>query len=84
MARWLHNVTIKHLLTDDEDLEGVRAAMNAIADVLEGESSFRRFYRLSKFREIPEGDDVFGPVDYANRLLDEMYTYADDERIWIG
>jgi hypothetical protein len=84
MARWNYHVKIKHLLTEDEDFETVQANMNAIADVLEKEPCFRRFYDLAKFRQIPPGDDIFGPVDYANRLLDWMYNYADDERIWIG
>ena len=38
---------------------------------------------VSKFRAIPHGDEVLGPRDYANRLLDFMYHYADDRRIWI-
>jgi hypothetical protein len=84
VARWDYRVKIKHLLTDAEDWETTQATMNAIADVLEKEPCFRRFYRLAKFREIPHGDDVFGAVDYAIRLLEEMYDYADAERIWIG
>ena len=40
--------------------------MNAIADVLRKDSWFVPFGSISKFRKIPQGDDMFGPVDYAD------------------
>ena len=84
MPGWDHRVKVKHLFTEDEDWESVQASMNAVADVLEKAPCFKSFSSLHSFRKIPEGDDIFGPVDYANRLLDRMYDYADDYRIWIG
>lgn len=82
MARWLYHVKIKHLFVEQEDHASIQASMNAIANVLAGELCFSRF-NTTKFRAIPAGDDVFGPVDYANRLLAGLYNYADDNRIWI-
>jgi hypothetical protein len=82
MPRWKARVRIKHLLTEDEDHETTQANMNAIADILEQSAPFSDF-DCSQFREIPEGDSFFGPVDYANKLLDQMYDYADCRRIWI-
>jgi len=82
---WNHNVTIKHLFTQEEDHASVQKSMNAIADVLQNDIAFILFLgTLRNFRSIPAGDDVFGPVDYANRLLDQMYDFANEYRIWIG
>ena len=82
MARWIHKVKVKGLFTEMEDHASVQASMNAIADVLSKEVSFYLF-NLKPFRNIPKGDAVFGPIDYANKLLDQMYDFADYHRIWI-
>lgn len=83
MAQWNHKVKIKHLLTEGEDHATVQADMNAVADALTTDRHFIRFRWLERFRNIPQGDDLFSPLDYANRLLDYLYDYADDNRIWI-
>lgn len=85
MANWNTKVRIKHLLTEDETHAGVQTAMTAIADVLDSTYEFTFIGRsfFDKLRNIPQGDDVFGPADYTNRLLERMYAYADDRRIWI-
>jgi len=83
MPDWIYPIWIKHLLTKEEDHSSVQKCMNAIADVLERESSFQGFHEQYQFRDIPQGDNFFGPVDYANKLLDRMYNYADQHRIWI-
>ena len=80
--RWKTTVRIKHLFTDAEDHEGVQSTMNAIADVLESEPLFT-YFDAGVFRSIPQGDDVFGPADYANKWLERMYDYADAHGIWI-
>ena len=82
MARWNYHVKVKHLFTDKEDHESVQKSMNDIADVLQHEIGFAGF-STKKFRDIPKGDDTFGPVDYANKLIDRMYDFADKRRIWI-
>lgn len=79
---WHHTVKIKHLLTDNKDHDSVQSCMNMIADVLARHSYFSGF-ALSRFRKIPQGDDVFCPQDYANRLLSKLYDYSDEHRIWI-
>ena len=81
--RWLYHVKVKHLMTEEEDHESVSKAMSDIAEVLEKEPCFKGFPYLKKFRKIPEGNDILGPVDYANRLLDRLYDYADLNLIWI-
>ena len=82
---WLSRVALKHLMTTREDYESVQADMNAVADVLATNAAFWAFDRnvIAAMRAIPEGDAVFTPVDYANRLLDRMYDFADAFRIWI-
>ena len=82
---WNSKVKIKHLLTDGESHEEVQANMNAIADALESSGVFAGFSRqvIAGMRNIPKGDNVFGPVDYADRYLDKMYDFANEYRIWI-
>lgn len=82
MAVWIHRVKIKHLLTDDEDHATTQATMNDIANILDAEMCFAGF-DTARFRAIPEGDEFFGPADYANKLLAEMCDFADAHRIWI-
>jgi hypothetical protein len=79
---WRSKVKIKHLFTESEDHASIQECMNKIADVLAETSAFSRF-NVTKFREISQGDDVFRPVDYANRLLESLYDFTDDNRIWI-
>lgn len=82
---WNSKVKIKHLFTDNDDLASVQASMNAIADVVAGAPEFRAFPRnyIDRMRNIPAGDEIVPPVDYANRLLDYIYAFADEYRIWI-
>lgn len=80
---WNSKVRIKHLFTEAEDHAAVQACMNEVADVLDASSAFQGF-STAKFRKIPEGDEFFGPADYADKLLGQMYDYADDCRIWIS
>ncbi len=82
---WKSKVKIKHLLADAEDLESIQLSMNDIAHILIKTPAFKNFNRdlLNKFRAIPKGDEVVSPLDYADRLLDKLYDYADDNRIWI-
>jgi len=82
MNRWNSKIKIKHLFTEDEDHESVQESMNAIADVVRNHSAFVLF-DTKNFRNIPRGDDVLGPTDYANRLLDRLYDFADEHRIWV-
>lgn len=82
MTNWRHNVKISHLFTKNDDHESLQKSMNDIADVLQKEPCFFRF-NCSKFRKLPVGDDIISPADYANRLVQRMYDYADQNSIWI-
>lgn len=80
---WNYSVKVKYLFTRKEDHKSIQESMNAIADALEGDFAFLGF-SFEQWRDIPKGDEFFGPVDYANKLLDRLYDYADINRIWIG
>jgi len=84
LGQWRHRISIKHLFTELEDHASIQASMNAIADVLCDDSHFSDFSALKQFRNIPIGDDIMDPVDYANKLMDKLYDYGDSRRIWIG
>lgn len=82
MPNWTHRVQLKHLFCKEEDHESIQTTMNAIADIIGEHRCFDNFC-VEDFREIPQGDQFFGPADYANKMLDAMYDYADENRIWI-
>jgi hypothetical protein len=81
--RWIHTIKLKYLLTEDEDYDSIQKSMNAIADVLDADSCFSSFRFKKKMRNIPQGDEIVTSLDYANKLIDKMYDYADQHRIWI-
>ena len=86
MPRWTSKVKVKHLLEhEDESHEATQRSMSAIADVLEASPAFNYFDRdwLAKMRDIPQGDEFFSPTDYANKMLDRMYDFANMYGIWI-
>lgn len=58
--------------TDSEEPNDIRAASNAICDILERKS----FRHIEGFRD---QDDV----DEVNHLLNLMYDYCDNRRIWV-
>ena len=80
---WKHKIKVTHLFTEKKDLKSVQKSMNLISEVIEKESFFQNFKDLKKFKKIPKGDEYFGPVDYANNLIEKMYNYADENSIWI-
>jgi hypothetical protein len=79
MANWRARVKVKHLFTEDEDHDSLQKSMNAIADVLDKEPLFKGF-DTSKWRKIP---DVGYTIEIANKLVSDMYDWADDHRIWM-
>ena len=83
---WTNRIKLKHLFTQEEDHENIQKSMNEIADVIEGTriySGMFVLFSLKEFRNIPKGDEYFKPIDYANKLIDRLYDFADDNRIWI-
>jgi len=85
MTDWQNYIKVKHLFTQNEDHDSIQKSMTNIADVLSNTPCFKGFPKdvLAKFTNIPKGDDIFRPVDYANKLIRQMYDYADVMQIWI-
>jgi hypothetical protein len=83
MTNWHKKIQIKSLLTESEEHKDIQESMNKIADVLSKHHEFIRSPLIHRMRNIPEGDDVISPSDYANKLLSAMYDVADEEKIWI-
>lgn len=80
--KWESRVKITHLMTRNEDWESVKISMKEIADALKKEQCFSGF-DFKRFYKIPKGDEIIKPSDYANKLIDMLYNYADENRIWI-
>lgn len=83
MPQWAHRIDLRHLMTKAEDHASVQASMTAIADRIKAHSAFIGFGDVEKYYHIPEGDGVIAPVDYANKLLDRMWDFCDEHRIWV-
>ncbi len=83
MGRWVHRIKVKHLFTENEDWESIQTSMTQIGNILERTPCFLGFEGVDRFKRIPHGDEFFKPIDYANKLLEEMYAFADTNRIWI-
>ena len=79
---WNSRVNVKHLFTDKSSHSEIQKSMSAIADVLKRSRCFNEF-ELDDFYNIPKGDNFFTPEDYANRMLNNMYDFADSRGIWI-
>ena len=83
MTNWHKKIQVKHLLTESEEHKDIQESMSKIADVLSKHHEFMRSPLIQRMRNIPEGDDVITPSDYANKLLSAMYNIADEEKIWM-
>lgn len=65
-------------MTEEETPEAINTSMKAMAFVLRQSLAFRSIRR--DFLQLME--ECLG-VDEANELLDALYDYADEHRIWI-
>lgn len=75
---WNTHVQLKHLMTEKETPEAINVSMKAIAFAMRQSLAFRLVRR--DFLELME---KCLEVDEANELLNAMYDYADEHRIWI-
>jgi hypothetical protein len=82
MAKWNYKVKLTHLFTVKNDHESIQNSMIAIAKVIESEKCFFGF-NTEKFYEVPEGDGVMEPEDFANKLIGRVYDFADLHKIWV-
>jgi len=80
--KWDYKILLKDLFTEKEDHESIQKSMTAIADRIKLAPCFATF-NTTDFYVIPKGDNFFKPVEYANKLIERMYDFADGNRIWI-
>lgn len=76
--KWKQTVKLKHLLTEEETPEAVGAAMNAVAAALT-----EAFHPDSELQELIDEMSCCNDLDDANNLLDSLYDWADNNRVWI-
>jgi hypothetical protein len=76
---WKHKLKIKHLFTENEDPESVDKSMRAIAEVIK-QSPFMAGFDITDFYNCLEEEDS---CNFANQLLDDLYDYADFNKIWV-
>lgn len=74
---WQHQVRLKHLMTLSADWQSVSKTMSQIAAVLSANPLFDAFPAQREFWR--EGD-----LDRANDLLDQLYDFCDEHRIWVA
>jgi hypothetical protein len=73
---WKHRVSIKRFFCMSTDWQSVMRSMNQIATELSTDPWFDDFSAL---------DDFFaeGSLDRSSELLDLLYDYCDERRIWV-
>ncbi len=74
---WRHAVRIRQFYCMGTDWHSVSLCMNRLADALSANPLFDDFAVLGEFRD--QGD-----LDRANELLDFLYDFCDERRIWVG
>ncbi len=73
---WRSAVRIKQFYCMSTDWHSVSTCMNRLADALSANPSFDEFTHLRDFRD--QGD-----INRANDLLDHLYDFCDEKRIWV-
>lgn len=86
MARWKSELNIKEILNDidDEDDEDIIRGLKEIGEKIQNSEHFKNFAFTNDFLNpsLPKG--IFSMQDLANKLLDNLYDYADHNKIWMG
>ena len=92
MSTWLTTVNIKDLLTEDDSEEAVITAANGIVGRLrtladpggslaDSLDTLTLCEILNTFKDLAENNP---DVQEFNWVLDELYDWADDNRVWLG
>lgn len=86
MKRWRHTVKgVTEAMTPNSDSESVKKSMNAIVAILETPEHQNHFQEF--FNSLDSGVEEFKNCDNihdANNLINELYDYCDNRRIWIA
>ena len=73
---WRSAVRLRQFYCMSTDWQSVSICMNRLADALSSNPLFDEFTHLNDFRD--QGD-----ITRANSLLDHLYDYCDEKRIWV-
>lgn len=73
---WRNAVRLRQFYCMSTDWHSVSLCMNRLADALSSNPLFDEFTFLNDFRD--QGD-----ITRANNLLDHLYDYCDEKRIWV-
>ena len=85
MTNWRKTVNIKDLIDTDESPEAAERVAHAIAARLHKafqDTNDDLTIILENLNDIKATDKH--PISHLNWLLDELYDWADAERIWLG
>ncbi|MHA1167621.1 MAG: hypothetical protein ACTSRU_07345 [Candidatus Hodarchaeales archaeon] len=76
LGKWKKKIKIKQFLTESEDIDSIKTAMDNIAEVIKSDfpSSL-----VKQMQQLPET----GFLSYSNHLLSRMYDIADLQGIWL-
>lgn len=73
---WKHRIAIKHYFCMSTDWQSVMRSMNQIATALANDPMFDDFASLEEFF-------AEGSLERSSDLLDRLYDYCDERRIWV-
>lgn len=84
--RWKNELNIKQILNeiDEDDDEDIKRAFKEIGTLIQNSQYFKDFAFTDLFFNLPEPGEVFKMEDVCNLLLDKLYDYADNHKIWLG
>lgn len=82
---WKMSVNIKPLIGDDVSEEGAKRAGKGISDLLSRRLLVRDHYATDQtLRNIIDGLGEVEDVDEFNDVLEDLYDWADENRVWLG
>ena len=81
MTRWLFHVPFGKYLTRSEDQPSIVKSCEAIAVELERQRCFKGSDFAARLRRAASVEDFY--LAAANSVIDEIYDYADANRIWL-
>ena len=87
MTRWRKTIEIKQFLSDDDSPENARTVAGQIAAVLKRQAEYREedwdFCMIAEdLADMATSDDA--TCADLNLTLDDLYDWADVNRVWIG
>jgi hypothetical protein len=80
---WRRTIDLKQFLSDDDSDENARKVAGRIATVLRRQPEYDEV-NFSSLAMVVQDLETVENARELNETLDEVYDWADGERIWIG